>query len=172
VKSFIILFLFTVSISLGVEPPIQEPVMNEKNSAPKLIASKDYESDAHGGSGPVKLILRVKIYETSFKYPLLRTEERIVRDPATGIETSKELKEMVGDHFMVKVKKEVDEKALQDFNQQQGTSIRKKMLAGDTYLIAFNGKDIDAFWKILSAYQKSILFEYAEPDYVAHVMKK
>jgi hypothetical protein len=171
-KPLIVLFLFMVSISLGVETPIENPSMDEKDSAPKLIASKDYESQAPGGFGPVKMILRVKLYETSFKYPLLRTEERLVVDPARGKEESKELKEMVGDHFIVKLKKETDEKALQDFNQKQGTTIRKKMLSGDTYLIAFNGKDIEAFWKILSEYQKSLLFEVAEPDYVAHMMKK
>lgn len=167
VKHTIILFLFMISISLGVEPAIQNPSMNHKGFKDQLIASKDFESDEKG----VKTIRRIKLYKTSFKYPLLRTEEIIIQD-ASENERSKSTKGMVGDHIIVKLKKGADEKAFEALNQEQGATIRKKMLSGDTFVIAFNGDDIEAFPKILSAYQKSSIIEFAEPDYIAHVMKK
>ncbi len=171
-KRFFLFLLLSFHAGLcQADPKTENQPVNDKNKVvnakAKLMVSKDLPEDAQGR------FKRIKIFETDFKYPLIRVEETIVRDPATGKEKVANQSEMVADHIIIRLKEGVEEKTLQELNQKHRATILKKTMTPNGYIITFDGKDPEALPRILSAYNeaKSIIV-YAEANHIAYVMKK
>lgn len=116
---------------------------------------------------------RVRVVKTKTgKYPLIRIVETIERDPSSlgsgAGERVLRRAAMVADHILVKVRPGLDKTLLAGINARHGTTIRKKMLAPDTYLIALNGYAPEAVPEAIAAYQREVnAVAYAEPDFIA-----
>jgi alpha-tubulin suppressor-like RCC1 family protein/subtilisin family serine protease len=114
---------------------------------------------------------RVRLLETNFKYPLIRVKEIIGQNRETGAEEVISRQEMVGDHIVVKLAPGVTEDTLNKINQKYGGTIRKKMLAPNTYLVAFAAQNVDALPLAISNFQNEVSnIAYVEPDYIAHAI--
>src|SRR6266851_10146522 len=72
----------------------------------QVVAARETSPDAQGR------FIRTRLVKASFKYPLVRVEETLTTDAATGAETVLHRIEMVGDHIMVKLRPGVTEQDL------------------------------------------------------------
>lgn len=111
--------------------------------------------------------LRVRIVKTDFKYPLLRVEDVIIKDPQTGAESLSAQTAMVADHIIVKTKPGI---AADDFHAmltRVGATVRRRIPNSDIFVIQFPVPRLDTVpdgVAALSAEAKFVL--YAEPDYI------
>jgi subtilisin family serine protease len=141
----------------GLEPqpaPFREQIVDE------MMAR-----DAATGRG-----MRVVLARTDFKYPLLRFEESLVRDSATGSEKVVNRVEMVADHIVVRLRGDDGEAQLKALNARHGARILKKLLMPTTYLVQFGAPDIRTIPEAIKAYAaEASLIAYAEPDFVVRV---
>jgi hypothetical protein len=167
---FYILFLISARGDLSNQD-MNLPQVEIKRASPSDFKTKPviYKSetlpDAQGQ------FQRVQVFETDFKYPLIRIEETIRKDATTGAEQIIQSKSMVADHFLVKVKKGTSEESFHQWNQKHGVTIRKKMLAPDTYILSIPKNQVEAFPSIVALYAaEKKLIEFAEPDYLAQTL--
>ncbi|MDZ4287751.1 MAG: S8 family serine peptidase, partial [Prosthecobacter sp.] len=114
-------------------------------------------------------ISRVRlIRKDDFKYPLIRIEEELVGS-AQGDRLTKQTA-MVGDHVLVKLQDpKISEATLLAQLKDAGASIRRKMPASGTWLVAFANPTVDTVPQAmarLSALKPWV--RYAEPDYIVH----
>jgi large repetitive protein len=111
---------------------------------------------------------RVKLLETSFKYPLIRVVESVKSDPS-GQEVVAQQVEMVADHIIVKVHPRVKKEAFTQLAQRLKGSIRKTLSVPNTYLVSFQAKDVDTIDQMIRTFkQNTSMVAVVEPDYVAH----
>jgi hypothetical protein len=129
------------------------PVLEERQTDP-------VQAEA-GRAGRVRLLRKEE-----FKYPLLRVVDviegdRLIRQTA-----------MVGDHVLVKLKKgAVDEAAFLAKVAEAGGTVRRKMPASGTWLIAFTNPTVDTVPKAISHLASlQAWVQIAEPDYVVHAL--
>ncbi len=116
-------------------------------------------------------VRRVRIVRTDMKYPLVRVEEKVTRDGATGKETATIVSEMVADHVLVRLRPGVTEDDLLALNARHGTTIRKKMYAEGHYLVQAQGCDVDTVRKLVETYRaETASVAYAEPDHIVHAL--
>jgi hypothetical protein len=64
----------------------------------RLVEMTESPADADGHA------TRIRILDTRFKYPLVRVEESVSRDAASGAERVSARREMVADHIIVKLR--------------------------------------------------------------------
>lgn len=76
---------------------------------------------------------RIRIVETDFKYPMLRLEENVTKDPKTGEEVSEIRSSSVADHLLVGVKEDVDVKEARKQLEADGYRIRS--VEKDSFLL-------------------------------------
>ena len=94
------------------------------------------ESETHEKGGTIR---RVRVLKTDFKYPLIRVEEALERDEATGREEATVLSEMVADHVLVRLKPGVTEEDLAAMNARHGTTSVLKL----AHLAELHGANIE-----------------------------
>ncbi len=112
-------------------------------------------------------ILRVRIVKTDFKYPLLRIENVIAKDPQTGAETLTAQTAMVADHVLVKSKPGVEAADFQALLARAGATLRRRIPNSDLFIVEFPApgpNTVPDAVKALGAEAKFI--QYAEPDYI------
>ncbi|NCY22748.1 hypothetical protein EBX31_12440 [bacterium] len=139
--------------------PLDEISKEEEKRFPgaKVVSSAEV---AGPGAGQVT---RVRILETDFKYPYLRTEE--VVDPASGQVVSRE--EMVADHVLVTLKEGEDPGAL--LAALGGTDIQMERVSPGVPLFRLHlgTATLEAVPAALDALdEKGSMVQMAEPDFI------
>ena len=125
----------------------------------EVVESREGQPDADG------MVERIRLVKTGMKYPNVRIVEKVRALDPTGTPVS--FSAAVADHMMVRVRDGLSEEKVATIASQHGFSVRKKMLAPDTYLIAFGNVSIDALPTALEAFNaEANAIQYAEPDYV------
>lgn len=106
------------------------------------------------------------IQDASFKYAVIRVEDELIRGQ-TGDRLIRQVA-MVGDHVLVKpVRKDQDETELLRLLQGEGATLRRKMPASGTLLIAFANPKLDTVPQMVSRLSGlKDLVKYAEPDFI------
>lgn len=119
-------------------------------------------------AGTEQQVKRIKIIRsTSFKYPLLRVEEELVRGPK-GDRLIRQ-KAMVADHVLVRPEANVSADTLVSQLKDAGASLRKTMPASGLLLIAFDNPGLDTAPQMAARLSGMKNFvRYAEPDYIVH----
>ncbi|SKA99253.1 Serine protease, subtilisin family [Prosthecobacter debontii] len=106
------------------------------------------------------------VRDPSFKYPLVRVVDELVRSPQ-GDRLVRQVA-MVGDHVLVKPQQaDMSEAALLEQLQAQGATLRKKMPASGNWLVAFSPATLDTVPDMVARISAMKSFvRYAEPDYI------
>ena len=113
---------------------------------------------------------RVRIVRADSKYPLLRLEETLRRDPVTGADALLAQMAMVADHVMLKPASGADEPALLAAVSAAGATIRSRKPAARLYLVAIPAPlDPDGLPQAIDTFSSLPgTVAYAEPDFVVH----
>lgn len=102
----------------------------------------------------------VRVYRTSFKYPLIRVESQ------SGVRE----KRMVADHLMVKVKPDVTRAQLAEHVATEGAYIRRQVGRRALYLVALKDARPETFDAVLAKWSKGdSIIDHAEPDHIAQI---
>jgi hypothetical protein len=136
---------------------IQDPFQNDP-----ILTMRETKPDPDGNFG------RVKVLNTSFKYPHVRVKETLIKDFSTGEDRVLARIAMVADHVIVALEPEYTEADLTQFLRGLGYEIRKAKPISQTYLISFDGQDVDALDKAIAALKKSKMINTVEPDYILY----
>lgn len=129
-----------------------------------VLDSKEMAREEDG----VMKVRRVRLVrDDTFKYPLLRVEDELIR--SAGGDLLMRQKAMVGDHVLVKPQSAQTSEAevLAQFPKEEGAKLRKRMPASGLWLIAFDHPILDTVPRAvtrLAGMKKNV--RYAEPDYV------
>jgi len=107
-------------------------------------------------------VTRVRILETSFKYPMIRTEE--VVDPATGELVSRE--EMVADHILVTLADGEDPLALMESLGADAVSLERVTPDVPLYRLHLSSASAESLPKALEATADAAAVLLAEPDFI------
>lgn len=136
--------------------PSMEPGWKQFANA-EVVESREGQPDANG------LVERIRVVKTDMKYPNVRIVEKVRASDPTGEPVS--FTAAVADHMLVRVHDGLTEEKVATIAGQHGFSVRKKMLAPDTYLIAFGDVSIDALPQAMEAFNaEANAVQYAEPD--------
>lgn len=114
-------------------------------------------------------IKRVRlVIDPSFKYPLLRIEDELVRGP-DGEQLVRQVA-MVADHVLVKpAAPGIDPAEILALLPGESPSVRKRMPSSGSLLIATDKADLDSVPRLMARLNESKkLVKYAEPDYIVH----
>jgi subtilisin family serine protease len=112
---------------------------------------------------------RVRVVVAKFKYPYLRIEETLRRDPSTGEEAVENRIESVADHILVQLRPGMGEDRLEDLNRRFGAQVLRPLKAQGLYLVQLPRYDVDAVPDAVRAYTaEADLIAFAEPDAIAH----
>jgi subtilisin family serine protease len=141
-------------------PPVQK---QDKYAGREIIAQKETEERVQGN----RQIKRVRLVrDPSFKYPIIRVEDELVRGP----EGDRLIRQtaMVGDHLLVKpVHPSISEEELLSRLKDVGATVRRKMPASGTWLIAFPEPDLETVPDMVTRLSElKKLIRYAEPDFI------
>ena len=109
-------------------------------------------------------VTRVRILETDFKYPLIRTEE--VVDPASGQLLSRE--EMVADHILVTLAEGEDPLALLTSLGSEAVSLERVTPDVPLYRLHLTSSSAEALPKALESTADAGSVLLAEPDFIVH----
>ncbi|MBA4387073.1 MAG: hypothetical protein C0404_03770 [Verrucomicrobia bacterium] len=117
-----------------------------------------------GAEGPV---MRVRVLRTDMKYPLVRVQEEVEKDAATGEEKAIRMLAMTADHVMVKLRPGATEEDLQALTRKYAGKIRSKKPLSGIYLVELAESGADAVPGAVAKYlQESGVVALAEPDYL------
>jgi hypothetical protein len=105
--------------------------------------------------------LKVEIYNTDFKYPLIRVAEQW--DESRGLSARSA---MVADHLLVRWKDEAAAEEIAQFLIQQDAEIRDLDADSRIAIIAFDGLDPRSLVRMLKSFKESPLVESVDPDYL------
>lgn len=145
-------------------PPVAaRPEKKDKYAGREIIAQQESVQTLNG----IQQVRRVRLVrDPSFKYPLIRVEDELVRE-LSGDRLVRQVA-MVGDHVMVKPNDpQMQEADLLELLKTEGASIRKKMPASGTWLVAFSQPDLNTVPRLTARInQLKTLIRYAEPDYL------
>ena len=86
--------------------------------------------------GPDRFV-RVRVFRTDYKFPLLRVEETIVRDPDNDTFRVRHFREVIADHIIVALAEDAIEEDLHELNDEHGGVILRKMTGRRLYLVGF-----------------------------------
>ena len=142
------------------------PVCRDRFEEADVISSSETKPDAKG------YITRVKILKTNQKYPLIRVEETIAQDSATGKTSLFSQRAMVADHVLVKTHASVSLSSVENLADRLGGFVRRKMHSPDHYLIAFPNADIDTVENRTAALAAAgNIVALAEPDHIVYALE-
>ncbi len=105
--------------------------------------------------------LKVEIYNTDFKYPLIRVAEQW--DETRGLSARSA---MVADHLLVRWKDEAAAEEIAQFLIQQEAEIRDLDADSRIAIISFDGLDPRSLVRMLKTFKESPLVESVDPDYL------
>ncbi|TDU81022.1 subtilase family protein [Prosthecobacter fusiformis] len=143
---------------------LEEPPQKQDKFANNIVlAQKETVQEVNG----IQQVKRVRlIRDPSFKYPILRVEDELVRGPH-GDRLVRQVA-MVGDHVLVKTADpKISEASFLAALAADGATIRRKMPASGTWLVAFSQPDLKTVpQQVARLSQMKSLVLYAEPDYI------
>jgi hypothetical protein len=117
--------------------------------------------------GSSNLVRRTRIIKTTFKYPLWRVEERLVRHPKTGAETVVGRSTMVANHVLIRLQAGVDAGRLKVLAGEFGAHIIRTLRSPGLYLVGVQGADPDTVPRLLASLNREkTVIRYAEPDHI------
>lgn len=108
---------------------------------------------------------RKRVVRSAMKYPLLLIEERYAPDPSTGQDRLRDRVAMVADHLLVKINPGYALQDLERLARQNGGRV-KNQVSPETYLVGFENHDVSGLGQMISAFRKSKVVAYPEPDFV------
>jgi subtilisin family serine protease len=115
-------------------------------------------------------VKRVQIIKADFKYPFIRVEERLTRDPGSGAESVEpQAVAMAADHVIAKLRPGRTREELETAASAFGLTVLKAMRAPDTYLVQSPAPELNAVEEAVGALSQSGIISYAEPDYIVRV---
>lgn len=139
----------------------REPRIETFESAPVVSASETVP-DQEGR------FTRVRVLKTGMKYPLVRVEEKWVRDFATGQDQVTHRVEMIADHLILKLDPGYTAEDLVRVVVPLGFEVRATISGGRAYLVSFNGHEPMALEKAAAQLKATQGISYSEPDYIVH----
>lgn len=126
----------------------------------KILAERQTTPDPQGKFS------RIKLVQTSMKYPYVRVEDSLLLDPRTRAESLQGRRAMVADQLIVKLATGQTRSDLDSINQQMGAKIAET-LDPSTYVVQLSAPDLDAVTQAMAAYaQQTNQIAYAEPNYL------
>lgn len=143
-----------------VPAPMDRPSAEELERFPEAKLRESVEVPGPGDGQ----VTRVRILETDFKYPLIRTEE--VVDPATGQLVSRE--EMVADHILVTLAEGEDPFALLASLGSDAVSMERVTPDVPLYRLHLSSSSAEALPKALDTTAEAGSVLLAEPDFIVH----
>lgn len=142
------------------EPPNVSDSAGTKGGRMVSGVSTNGLGDAASGTAEARLEQR------DFKYPIIRVVKEEIFDPHTGVKR-RVVREMVGDHIMVKLKKNVSRADFEKALSESGGAVRRKVGNRDLYLVEFSDPKPDTVPKMVDLFSRfTNVVEYAEPDYI------
>ncbi|MBN1672278.1 MAG: S8 family serine peptidase [Kiritimatiellae bacterium] len=143
--------------SLGLDPLFTDATVRDHRPLPP---------DARGR------VRRTRLLKTHFKYPLLRVDETLAVDAATGPERVVARTAVVADHILVKLRPGMTEDDLGVLNAKYRARIRKKMYAPGMYLVELRGANLDSVERAVREYsQEPLVVKHAERDYIVQAVR-
>lgn len=141
-------------------PAVERP---DRYAGKEVLAEKESVKQVQG----ITQVERVRLVrDPSFKYPLIRVVDELVRSPQ-GDRLVRQTA-MVGDHVLVKPQQaDMSETALLEQLQAHGATLRRKMPASGNWIVAFSPATLDTVPQMaeqISALKS--LVRYAEPDFI------
>lgn len=139
------------------------PAIRDRFETCPVLFREETERNEHGATKVRRLRL---VQKQDFKYPIVRVEDELLREPA-GDRLTKQMA-MVGDHVVVKLRDpKMDEAALLHQIQDTGAVVRQKMPGSGLWLIAFAEPALDTVPRAISRLGALTQWvQYAEPDYL------
>lgn len=146
---------------------LEAPREKQDRFAGRAVVAEKEEVQIVAGVKQVKRVRLVR--DPSFKYPLIRVEDELVRGPQ-GDRLTRQVA-MVADHVLVKMATpQISEADLLSQLKDEGASLRKKMPSSGTWLVAFENPDLDTVPRLVAKLgQLKNIVRYAEPDYIMSV---
>jgi len=112
-----------------------------------------------------------RLLQTDFKYPLVRVERTLQRDPATGQDTVRREEIMVGSHLLVKPRSGVGDAVFAEAMKRVGGARVRPLPGSDYRIVEFAAPDAAAVPRMLKALQALPgIIAHAEPDYIVRAM--
>ncbi|TLD71154.1 hypothetical protein FEM03_09600 [Phragmitibacter flavus] len=147
----------------GVNPP-----PNSQNLPPEIRSGKIIATTL-SSPAPTGQRRRTSVYQTDFKYPLLRTEEQFTTAP-DGSETLLKRRTMVADHLKVRLRNGFNETQLQTWLAGHNLSIRRRIPNTPFYLVALPNSDFATYDRALQILgDRTGPTAYGEPDYIVGI---
>ncbi len=130
----------------------------------QVMISEDGATDETG------TFARTTILKTHLKYPLVRTVDRVYRDPQINDEFTIARDTMVADHLMVKLLPGVRESLFTQAVRELGFGVRKYSANTGIYLISIPAENPGDFKSALQRlHSLTAMVRAAEPDYVVQL---
>ncbi len=126
----------------------------------KLLFAED--SQEPGG-----IVVHRRMVETSFHYPKIQIEEKIIHDASSQQDVVISRQSWVADHILVKLAAGHTEEELLGAISSLGAQIRKIMSPESLYLVEFDPKDLGQMRRLIQQLSQSRVVQYAEPDPIA-----
>lgn len=124
-----------------------------------------YRDDRPNANGEYR---RVSLYQTDLKYPLVRVEETLIKQP-NGQDVVLSEDATSADHVVVRAQAGETAADVARLAAQNGETVLKSMHTPDYYLIQLSNVNIDSVpIAIQTLSQKSGVVRYAEPDEIVH----
>jgi len=131
----------------------------------QIIEARDTAPDSTG-SGKQAILVK-----TTLARPIVRVEQEIRRDPTTGRDIVIRVKEMAADHVLVRLKPGKSVELPAKVNGRLGASVAKALRTPQVYVVSLPSYGLDAVSDAVAALkQETGIVEYAEPDYVVHLL--
>ena len=112
-------------------------------------------------------VIRTSLVEVPhFRYSVLRVVEQITKG-GEGIERSVQRKQMVGDHLVVRLKKDSDLDKLKNWSKKSGYPVKKVLPQSGLVLVGFEGKVSGAFETALGQLLKQGFVDEVDPDWIS-----
>lgn len=146
------------------EPSLTGRTVEDRFARAEILGTKEAEIKTATGEKQVRRVRLVR--DSSYKYPLVRVEEDVIRTPQGDRLVRQSA--MVGDHVIVKLlNPKMPEAELLALLGDGGASVRRRMPASGLWLVAFSQPEPDTVPRAIS--RMSRLREHilvAEPDHV------
>lgn len=144
------------------KPAVSKDGLPLEISAGRLREQIRSASDADGS------FRQVSVYETTFKYPLLRVEQRL-QPTSTGQENVISQTVMVADHLLVRALPGLNAAQLSQRLAAITQGVRPLRQSSDLYIVKLRDASARGFDIAVGQLSKSKdVLAYAEPDYVVH----
>lgn len=110
-------------------------------------------------------VRRVKLLRTDFKYPLIRVEERVIRD-SVGRERVVDGPTMVANHILVSVRPGGTQADLNTIAGRLGGKVIEAVHKPDVFLVELPGQSIDAVPEAIERFGREAIVARTDPNYI------